>query len=142
MDETTPPPATLTLGPAGGEPGDPPDKPSGLVEVVWEDAVSDDPWKSLAEALQEADDSEHLIHSVGYMLRETDQYIFMGGSTDMLRDVCMTLKIPRGMVRSITPLTRLPGAIKDDLHVREEASQAHLQTQEVRQDLHPTDLSP
>ena len=79
------------------------------VEVEWEDAASEDRWQEMDEAVVGLS-RPWLVRSIGYLIHDTEDGVILAGSVDPEDSVCMTLKIPRGMIKEITPLT---GGVKD-----------------------------
>lgn len=78
-----------------------------MVRVLWVDAVSEDKWQDV----QEAKDSfvgDWNVQSIGYLIEDDPEhgYIVLGGSVGLEGDVCMTLKIPRGMIKEVVKLSR------------------------------------
>jgi hypothetical protein len=58
-----------------------------LVEVKWVDATSFDPWCSIEEVMSE---EKHLneIVSIGYLLKETPEYLLIAQNIDTDSDNC------------------------------------------------------
>lgn len=62
-----------------------------IVLVVWHDAVSSDEWTDIAELEEKC----AVIHSIGYLLKETEGEITLAQNLDLSNDSCsMTITIP------------------------------------------------
>lgn len=70
------------------------------VEVEWEDAASEDKWQTMAEAVDGLE-RPWMVNSIGYLIHDTPEGVILAGSIDPEGNVCMALKIPRGMIRKI-----------------------------------------
>lgn len=70
------------------------------VTVEWEDAASEDKWQEMSEAIAGLA-RPWIVNTVGYLIHDTDEGVILAGSIDPEGSVCMTLKIPRGMIRKI-----------------------------------------
>lgn len=79
----------------------------GLVEIEWEDAASEDRWQDRDEAIDGLA-KPWLVRSVGHLIHDTQDGVILAGSIDPEGSVCMTLKIPRGMIRKIAELEPKP----------------------------------
>lgn len=75
-----------------------------MVYVWWVDAVSDDAWQSEEAALSGLKD-DWVVQSCGFLFEVQDDYIKLVGSVGLEGDVCMIIKIPRGMIRKIEVAT-------------------------------------
>lgn len=76
--------------------------PYPMVYVEWYDACSEDAWQSADEAIAHRTE-DWLVKSVGFLIKEDKELIQLCGSAGFT-DVCMTLKIPRGMVKKMVDL--------------------------------------
>jgi len=90
-----------------GKPSEKISSPYPMVRVLWVDAVSEDKWQDVEEAKDSFMDDWN-VQSIGYLIKNEpeDSYIVLGGSVGLEGDVCMTLKVPRGMIKEITHLSR------------------------------------
>lgn len=68
------------------------------VMIEWEDAASEDKWQSLEQAISGLS-KPWMVSSIGYLIHEAEDGVILAGSFDPEGNVCMTLKVPRGMIR-------------------------------------------
>ena len=80
-----------------------------LAEVIWYDAEEEgEPgWNDFKKMQAYAKKACPLMRSIGYVVYESDSHISMVSTLAEDQSVCSTCeKIPKGMVVSITPLSR------------------------------------
>lgn len=71
------------------------------IEIEWEDSESIEGWHKLQDVL-DTFEKERLIKSIGYLLKETDNYvIIVQGKQDSGGHVQHSSKIPKGMIKSM-----------------------------------------
>ena len=79
-----------------------------MVMVEWEDSEMTEGWKSKPELLEYLSDSISIIQSVGWLLRDDDQYTVVAQSIDREHDsgflACDLIKIPKSLVHSVLKL--------------------------------------
>lgn len=73
-----------------------------LILVEWLDAVSSNGW----ELYEETTNSPHLISTVGYLIKESEDSVLLAMAKDEESDnFNCTFVIPKGMVKEIKLLT-------------------------------------
>lgn len=84
-----------------------------MVEIIWDDATSlSQGWKEAAEFDKESIKPE-IVLSVGFIVKETVDYIILAMDTDGDGDHASRSQIPMGMIRKIKVL-RKADAIKTE----------------------------
>ena len=69
------------------------------VFIKWYDAVSDDDW---VDGIDKLDLTPHLIHTFGFLLLDTDNYIMVALNLDMERaGASQRLSIPKGWIKEL-----------------------------------------
>ena len=63
-----------------------------LIEVVWDDASTDNGWEAPPDALK-----EELAVTVGFLIRETDKHLLIASSYDD-NHTNGRIQIPKGMI--------------------------------------------
>lgn len=79
-----------------------------LVLVEWVDSQGGGGWKDLRDALRDADENTLACESVGWLLKETEDWVLLAGTvtTSSDRQVCDPMQIPRcavARIRSLVP---------------------------------------
>ena len=77
-----------------------------LCEVIWDDATSlSQGWKNPEEFAKEPIKPE-IVLSVGFVVKETEDYLILAMDTDSDGDHASRSQIPKGMVRSMKVLRK------------------------------------
>ena len=76
-----------------------------IIKVVWVDAVSIDAWTDIDEVLA---DSPHVIHSVGFLIKETDVAFYLALNHDQeAKTISCSMIIPKSTI--VSPVEVLNG---------------------------------
>ena len=75
-----------------------------LVYIEWEDAISRNQWMNKKEVNEWIKDGPWFVHSIGWIIKETDKFIILAGQhhpesnyTDEL--VGEVIRIPKGWIK-------------------------------------------
>ena len=74
-----------------------------MVEVIWEDAASSDPWTPLKGAKEESS-IKHIVHSVGYLMEQNKTSLVLYQSYGHDETIAGWLRIPRAMIQKVVKL--------------------------------------
>lgn len=80
-----------------------------VVEVLWKDAETHDPWVDAA-GLEEFASQDGLVATFGLLLQEDDQVVIVAASRDDGGKHAGVWKIPRALVRNVRVLGRSTAA--------------------------------
>lgn len=69
-----------------------------LVEVKWEDAATSHGWESPEEIRKDSDDE--IAITVGFLVRESQSFIWIASTVDSEGNNNARIKIPRAMIRA------------------------------------------
>ena len=76
-----------------------------IVEVIWDDADTTASWETVI------DEKEELVHTIGFLVKETKNSYYIAHSVYMSEDNDLTfngrVRIPKGMAKSFTILQGL-----------------------------------
>lgn len=78
-----------------------------IVLVVWTDTISNSGWKQAEDIDDWTKENTWLVHTVGYLIRETEEFVVIAASWAMEeKQYGSLIKIPRAWAKVI-PLTDL-----------------------------------
>jgi len=69
-----------------------------LVEIIWDDAETDDGWKEVPEKLE-----EKLAMTIGFRVKETKKHVLIVHTIDG-ENTNGRMQIPKGMIKKLTVL--------------------------------------
>ena len=75
--------------------------PYPLVLVIWEDACSRSSWEPIEESIEWADNAKEdwIVHEVGWLIKETPDYILLTPQVGKDGVAGNMMKIPRGFIK-------------------------------------------